>query len=191
MYIDKDKLVLAFDLVRDNPKIDTDKLLTLLDINTPEHVKDRSQLTDEADTLLQLSIEPEEKEKRQTQNQKRSRKKWDALEDAELIRLHEQGFSNKEIAESLERSPEAISKRKTALAKEDLFEAKAGSKPYNNYERFVIRTLLQEHDAVIEIPEEKISRVANKLGRTTGAIKTQLYNMDKEIKRNNKKENAK
>ena len=191
MYIEKNKLELAIDLARINPKLSTGEILTLLDVSTHQYDEKTTERT-EFDRKNDHTHNDHDEQQKTIASNKRRRKKWDVPEDAELIRLHDKGLSNKDIAEKLERSLEAVSKRKTHLANDDQLDNQNASKRYSDYELYVIRSLYNEHDDdVNDIPQSEINEVARKLERTSGAIKTQLYYIQKLINIENKKENAK
>lgn len=155
--MNEEKLKLIIELAKENPDIDSNKLL---------------KIAFSEDTKPLESV---------NKTRKTSRKKWSVHDDDTLIRMNKQNYSNSDIAVKLNRTESSISARKTSLLKNGRIPKSevnsVVSIPYTEEEKNYLKAVFKKYGHPNNVPEEEFNNLAKLLNRTPLAIKTFLYKL--------------
>lgn len=178
--MNSEKLKLIIELAKENPNIDSDKLLQLSGMDTnQEEVKNGS-----SQEVRGINLS----------------KRWTKADDEDLIVLYNMDLTYAQISKRTGRSINSINSRlytlrttrgnlkdKLSTRRRDDSGYPNQGKPYTRFEVDQLESLIREHDFQIDdISIKRIVEIAREFGRSENAIVTQLYVRDKKLQEGNK-----
>lgn len=173
--MNNENLKLIIELAKENPNIDTDKLLQLSGMAEKE-VKPIKEVAPTKEV---------QKSPRRIKKLGGNRgKNWTNEEDNDLLVLYDMGLTHREIAERMNRTEASINSRISRLrgAKGYIPKGKNQGKPYRRGEIEYLKRIIEEHDFQISnISKGLKEEIAETLERTVEAITTQLYAINNEL----------
>lgn len=188
--MDKKKLELLIEIVKQSPDVNTDKLLQLMGMDDSQEQKNsvddshKQKSENIQSEYFERVIQPQQTITANTPHQQRTH--YTKRDDEVIAAMLENGISHKEIAKRMNRSVSGIDTRISKLKKMGFIEVnKNNFNVDSSWTRFStddlkkVRSLLIEFDYVVkDIPKNRILGLAVLLGRTEKSIESQLYNLN-------------
>ena len=164
--MNNEKIKLMLKLAQENQDLNIDDLVAIASVN-----EQPKQTSNELVISKPLSAR---------RNQTLTRKAWTTGDESRLIYMYNNGYGNKEIAVNLDRTAKAINSKISKLKSEGRIKTYGVKKPYEKYEKDFIYELSAKYNfETNNIPNEEIKELSELLNRTSDAIRTQLYAVQK------------
>ena len=167
----KEKMKLAMKLAQENPNLDIDTLIQLIDTEKEQTANDRYKV----ETPVEIEVKNED-----TSKSKKSRKTWSSNDINTLIVLYNQGLAHEEVGKILNRTQKSIASKIRELRYENRIPASKRSKgvAYTEQEKNILRSILSSYNNEPSlVPREVLKKTAIQMQRTENALMTALYHI--------------
>jgi len=168
--MNKEKMKLAMKLAQENPNLDIDTLIQLIDTEKEE--------TANSQTTVEIEVKNEDTSK--SKKSKKTRKIWSSNDINTLIVLHNQGLSREEVGKNLNRTRQSIASKIRELRYENRIPTSKRSKgvAYTEQEKNILRSILSSYNNEPSlVPREVLKKTAIQMQRTENALMTALYHI--------------
>lgn len=163
--VSKRQLILMVELAKDNPNLDVDMLIDLVQVN------------EEPKTRFLDDIFFDEKDDDLLKNNIRGGREWSINEENQLIDMYEEGKTVRELSEQLGRTEQAVRLRITKLSQDSRLKKvnPRAKTAWTKEEKRIVEKAIKDYKEPKEIPEVILSHLGQRFGRSPDSILTQAY----------------
>lgn len=163
--VSKRQLILMVELAKDNPNLDVDMLIDLVQVN------------EEPKTRFLDDIFFDEKDDDLLKNNIRGGREWSINEENQLIDMYEEGKTVRELSEQLGRTEQAVRLRITKLSQDSRLKKvnPRAKTAWTKEEKRIVEKAIKDYKEPKEIPEVILSHLGQRFGRSPDSILTRAY----------------